>query len=145
MQKATSVVPPVGMLPVLIAAAFSAVLLWNEQSVTTGLILSLCLVALVAAASYWERRGIQANLDQLLAEHRAAELARPDIGPYTRSLHEVAEASISRWHKNVGISRLQTETAGIQLTKDFDTILSKLSDMLEHRGDQTGAGVVAAG
>jgi methyl-accepting chemotaxis protein len=105
--------------------------------------MTLALLALAAGASYWERRGISAVLERVLAERADADAARPVILPYTRSLHGVADASLGRWSRHIAIARQQTESAGNELTNDFAAILSQLSAMLDSRDRDAAHGVVA--
>ena len=143
MQDPTATVSPVGMAPVVAAAIGGGLALWSAASLPLGLALAAALVALVAAASFWERRQLRATLARCLAAQAAVDAARPRIEPYTRSLHEVADASLARWSKHIDIARLQTERAGTALAQDFDTILGKLGAMLDsHSGDSDG-GIVA--
>jgi len=128
---------------VLAATAGAFLLLWSAASLAVGMALGLGLLALIAGASYWERQGIRAGIERELAAQSAAATAQPSVGPYVQSLHDVADASMTRWSKHIEIARLQTEGAGTQLTQDFDAILTKLRSILEGRDSDTGEGVVA--
>jgi methyl-accepting chemotaxis protein len=142
MQNPTLTVSSIGIAPMLAAAIGAGLLLWSTASMTLGISLAGGLLALAAGASYWERLAIRAALDQAAAE-RAATVAKPDMMPYTQSLHEVADASMARWSKHIDIARLQTEGAGTQLTHDFDAILGKLRQMLDTHESDSAQGVVA--
>ena len=143
MENPSSRISPVGLLPILVTAIGGGLLMRSEASLLVGLALAVGLLVLAAGASYWERRDFRAVLDQLRAGYAAAEAAKPVIEPYIRSLHEVADESMARWSKHIDIARLQTESAGTELTHDFDAILGKLRTMLESRDGDTGEGVVA--
>ncbi len=143
MQNPTATVSPVGMAPVLAAVLGGGLGLWSAASLPLGLALAAALVALVAAASFWERRELRATLARCLAAQAAVDAARPRIEPYTRSLHEVADASMARWSKHIDIARLQTERAGTALAHDFDTILGKLGAMLDSHSGESDGGIVA--
>ena len=98
------------------------------------------LLLLAGGLAYWERRGVRQNVDALVAGYEAAAAARSPLEPYVHSVHAVAEASMSRWSKHVELARLQTETAGSELTGDFGVILTQLRQMLEtHQGESSGA------
>jgi methyl-accepting chemotaxis protein len=142
MQNPTSTVSSVGIAPMLAAAIGAGLLIWTTAWMGLGIALTGGLLALAAGASYWERLAIRAALDQAAAE-RAATIAKPDIMPYTQSLHEVADASMARWSKHIDIARLQTESAGSELTHDFDSILTKLRQMLDTHDSDSAQGVVA--
>ena len=142
MQKPTSTVSLVGLAPLSAAVIGACLLVWLAGSIMLGVALGAGFLALTAGASYWERRGFRATLDQLTAE-KAATLATPSILPYTQSLHEVADASMARWSKHIDIARLQTESAGSELTHDFDAILSRLRQMLDTHDSDAAQGVVA--
>lgn len=90
MQNPTLTVSSIGIAPMLAAAIGAGLLLWSTASMTLGISLAGGLLALAAGASYWERLAIRAALDQAAAE-RAATVAKPDMMPYTQSLHEVAD------------------------------------------------------
>ena len=143
MDNPASNVAPIGKLSILVIAIAGGLVVLTAPSTLTGVLLAAGLLALALGASYWERREIKAALDKVLADHAAAEAAKPVIGPYTQSLHEVADASMTRWSKHIDIARLQTESAGTELTRDFDAILTKLGAMLDARDSATGDGVFA--
>jgi methyl-accepting chemotaxis protein len=142
MQNPTSTVSSIGIAPMLAAVVGAGLLVWSTASTGLGIALAGGLLALAAGASYWERQVIRAALDQATVE-RAAAVAKPDIMPYTQSLHEVADASMARWSKHIDIARLQTESAGSELTHDFDSILTKLRQMLDTHDSDSAQGVVA--
>ena len=143
MQNLLVRLSPIGFAPLLVAATGSGLLLWIEPSLIVGLSLSAGLLILATGTSYRERQGIRATLDQGRSEHTTAEQEKPRIEPYTRSLHQVAEASLTRWSKHIDIARRQAESAGSELTQGFEAILSKLHVMLETREHDSSAGVVA--
>jgi methyl-accepting chemotaxis protein len=143
MQKLSPRLSPVGPGPLLIAAAGGALVLWLGASLVVGLAVTAGLLALAAGVSFWERRGLRAQFERMLAEQRQAEAARPVVEPYTRSLHEVADASMARWAKHIDIARLQTEGAGSELTNDFNSILGQLGEMLDGHKRGTAEAVVA--
>ncbi|MEF8700860.1 MAG: methyl-accepting chemotaxis protein [Candidatus Accumulibacter sp. UW26] len=144
MQDRSATILPVGPGPLLLAMVAGGLLIWShEASLAVALAMALALLALAAGASYWERRGIRAVLERVLAERADPDAARPVILPYTRSLHEVADASLGRWSRHIGIARQQTESAGTELTNDFAAILSQLAAMLDHRDRDAAHGVLA--
>ncbi|MEF8700270.1 MAG: methyl-accepting chemotaxis protein [Candidatus Accumulibacter sp. UW20] len=144
MQDRSATILPVGPGPLLLAMVAGGLLIWShEASLVVALAMTLALLALAAGASYWERRGISAVLERVLAERADADAARPVILPYTRSLHGVADASLGRWSRHIAIARQQTESAGNELTNDFAAILSQLSAMLDSRDRDAAHGVVA--
>lgn len=123
---------PVGVGPMGVAVLASGLLLMNSAAVTVGVMaLALALCGLAAGVSYWERRGLRASLTQGGAN-----------SPYTHSLHDVAEASMSRWSKHIAMACQQTETAGSELTRDFAAIRGQLRVMLETFGGNSQDGVV---
>ena len=123
--------------------AGAVLLILSADSLVVGVTLGLGLFALIAVASYWERHQIRAAIERDLAAKAAAEHSQPRVVPYVRSLHDVADASMTRWSKHIEIARLQTEGAGTQLTQDFDAILTKLRSILEGRDSDAREGVVA--
>lgn len=142
MQHSTATVSSIGVAPLLAATVGAGLLIWSAASITLGVSLACGLLFLAAAASYWERLAIRAALAQVSSECAAAQ-ATPDILPYTRSLHEVADASMARWSKHIEIARLQTERAGSELTHDFGAILSKLQQMLDSHASDADQSMVA--
>lgn len=136
-------VSPVGVIPLIVALAGAILLIWSADSLLVGALLGAGLFALIALASYWERGQIRAAIERDMASRGGADGAQPHVVPYVRSLHDVADASMTRWSRHIEIARLQTEGAGTQLTRDFDAILTKLRSILEERDGDAGAGVVA--
>lgn len=143
MHNPSSTVSPLGFGPLLVAAVGGGLLLWAEASLAVGLALATALLAIAAAASYGERRAIRVAWDQSVAARAAAVAATPAMAPYTRSLHQAAEASLARWAKHIDIARRQSESAGNDLTQGFDAILGTLRVLLDARDDQAASGVVA--
>ncbi|MEI7611612.1 MAG: methyl-accepting chemotaxis protein [Betaproteobacteria bacterium] len=143
MHKASPGISPIGPGPLLVGAVGGGLLIWSGLSLLVGLALAAALLILAIAASWWERRGINVVLAQILLERTASEQAKPQVVPYTLSLHEVAHASMERWSRHIDIARLQTECAGSELTSDFDAILSQLRAMLDTHDNDSAHGVVA--
>jgi len=123
---------PVGSGPLLVALA--GCILWAIQAAVAGLhaaVAAALLLVLAGALSFWERRGMR-------VVHRAAANTRL----YTRSLHEVADASLARWSRHIDTVRQQTETAGSELTHDFAAIRAQLRAMLDAVDSADQGGVV---
>jgi methyl-accepting chemotaxis protein len=135
--------PPVGLGVLLIALIGGGLLLWSEPSVVVGVTMAVGLLALAAGVAFWARGVLRAALDQIAAEHDAARAATPNLEPYTRTVHAVADASMLRWARHIDLARGQSEEAGEQLTQDFNSILGKLGTMLDDRGGESADGVVA--
>jgi len=124
---------PVGPGAVVVAVIGSAMLAATATSL--GLVhvaMMLGLVLLAAAASFWERKGICATL-----------AVGGATAPYTHSLHDVSDASMTRWSQHIDMVRRQTETAGSELTRDFAAIRGQLREMLDSVGTDSQGGVVA--
>lgn len=138
-----SSISPVGIGPMLLAGIAGGLLIWKSGSPGLGFLMLIGLLALAAAISYRERRAIREILQQAASRKAVAEIKAPDVSAYTQSLHEVVDASMARWSRHIDIARLQTESAGSELTNDFDTILTKLRSMLETGNLEAGDGVVA--
>ncbi len=144
MQDRSSRILPLGPGPLFLAAVAAGMLIWkSEASLAVDLVLTLVLLALATGVSYWERRALRAAVDQLLAERAETDAAQPAIAPYTKSLHQVAAASLARWAGHIAIARRQTENAGNALTSDFAAILNQLGVMLDTRDREAAEGVVA--
>ena len=135
--------PPVSFASLLVAATSGVLLIWSGLSILGGLLLTFGLLVFAAGLSYWERRRINASFERVFADLAMAEAAKPVIGPYTQSLHSVADASMARWTKHIDIARQQSNTAGNELTNDFTGILGQLSVMLDNHQSETTEGVVA--
>ncbi|MEF8712716.1 MAG: methyl-accepting chemotaxis protein [Accumulibacter sp.] len=144
MQDRSSKMLPVGPAPLLIATVAGGLLIWkSETPLAVGLLWTLALLVLAAGASYWERRAIRFAVDPLATEPAGTDAVPPAIAPYTRSLHQVAAASLVRWAEHIAIARRQTENAGNALTSDFAAILNQLGVMLDTRDREAAKGVVA--
>lgn len=142
MQASTSRISSIGTAPMLVAVIGAGLLLWSSETLIVGGSLAFGLLVMMAGASYWERRGLRAKMQATDAEH-AVIAEKLDVMPYTQSLHEVADASMARWSKHIQIARLQTESAGSELTHDFDAILTKLRLMIDKHDGDSAEGVVA--
>ncbi|BAL23181.1 methyl-accepting chemotaxis protein [Azoarcus sp. KH32C] len=132
-----------GRWPLLAGLAGAIMLAWSVGSVIVGAAWGVGLFALVAIASFRERREIKSALVRELGARAAAPSGANGVESYLHSLHDVADASMRRWAKHIDIARLQTEGAGAQLTQDFESILSQLQSLLEGSNVQAGDGVVA--
>lgn len=143
MQKLSFKLSPVGIAPMLIAVLGGGLVAWRDDSLVVALVLACGLLLVAAGVSFWERRRVRAALDSALSESASAATAKPTIDAYTRSLHGVADASMTRWAKHIDIARQQTEDAGSQMTTDFNAILGKLSLMLDTNAGATSESVVA--
>ena len=135
---------PLGWASVLTGVLGAALVLWSSATLAFGVAAASALLAASVAVSWWERRALRAAVEQALAvgAHDAAA-AQPQIEPYTRSLHGVAEASLTRWGKHIALVRRQTEEACVELTGDFTAILAKLGEMLDTHNSDANDGVVA--
>jgi methyl-accepting chemotaxis protein len=127
----------------LVGVVGGGLLVWTSAASGPGFAMGFGLLACAVGVSYWERRGIRFALAQRVAVRDASDAAKPNIQPYTQSLHVVADASMARWNQHIDIARLQTEDAITGLTRDFDGILTKLRGMLESRDSGAGEDVVA--
>ena len=128
----TSKLKPIGVGPVLVAAAGGGMLAWNASVLNTAVwVMVATLLLLAAAVSYWERKGVRATL-----------AVSTTTVPYTQSLHDVSSASMTRWTKHIDLARSQTETAGATLTRDFSTIRAQLRDVLDSAGGNSDEGVL---
>jgi methyl-accepting chemotaxis protein len=125
-------IAPLSLACMLVAIVGSAMLAWVVDTLTvSAMVMMLTLVAFAGGSSYWERRGIRKSL-----------LAGGVTALYTKSLHEVSDASMSRWSKHVDIARLQTEAASNELTRSFSAIRRQLRDMLDTVGSGSQDGVM---
>ncbi|SDI45067.1 methyl-accepting chemotaxis protein [Propionivibrio dicarboxylicus] len=120
-----------------VAVAGGGLLVWSQASLTLGLALAAGLVGAMAVVSVLEHRPTQAAAPEAGTPGDA-----PDLLPYVSSLHAASEASMVRWAKHVDIARLQTETAGSELTQGFGAILAELRQMLDRHQTESEQGVV---
>ena len=145
MHNQPAALPTLGWAPVLVGALGGGIAWWNSTDPALGAAIAAALLAGGGAASYWERRMVRAAIaaPPRAAEDEAAAAARTAIEPYTRSLHGVAEASMTRWGKHIALARRQTEEACVELTADFTGILARLGEMLDAHNSEAADGVVA--
>ncbi len=118
---------------------------WRGGFLLPDLAIGGGLLLLAVGLSFWESRRFSRPAPA--AEFRQTEMHATHAGgtglePYTRSLHEVADASMARWSRHVDLARQQSEDAGAHLSTEFTAILGKLGEMLDSRDGGSGGGVV---
>ena len=144
MQNTSVALLPLAWAPVLMGALGGGLSWWNSADPALGAAIGVAMLAGGGALAWWGRRALRAAVDQALAVGaNDAAAQRSAIEPYTRSLHDVAEASMTRWGKHIALARRQTEEACVELTDDFTAILAKLGEMLDTHNNEAADGVVA--
>jgi len=127
----------------ILAVIALAVLLVLAESALIAMATGSALVFVALGLSLWERRRIAAILAAGAPELAGNAPCAAAGADYTRSLHDVADASMSRWSRHIDLARQQADDAGGQLSHEFNAILGKLTDMLEQKSGAAAGGVVS--
>ncbi len=131
--------------------AIGALLLGIMGSGAVALGAAVCILLACIAVPLWLLRRLRADQNRIETE-RASECRARLVSreTYLLSLQQVAQASLTRWHDHVGISREQTETAVGTLVCEFSAILERLQDALQQSrkssadaGEDSVVGVIA--